>query len=108
MGERKESVISRSSASGNFSGAGRAYVRFVVEASYFAPLYMGKEMLYLYPYQHWSLRRQLGTCCVSSSSRESWGRPSSGNTWLVSGREARTPNPTCGATLAIPACLQLN
>jgi hypothetical protein len=41
MGERKESVISRGSENGDFDGAGIEYVRFVVDASYFAPLYVG-------------------------------------------------------------------
>ena len=44
IGERKESVISRSSVeedSEGFPGAGIEYVRFVVLASYFAPLYVG-------------------------------------------------------------------
>lgn len=38
MGERKDSVISTSFADVSFSGARRVNVRFVVDASYFAPL----------------------------------------------------------------------
>jgi hypothetical protein len=41
MGERKDSVISTSFADVFSFGARRMYVRFVVEASYFAPLYEG-------------------------------------------------------------------
>jgi hypothetical protein len=43
MGERKDSVISRSFALLSWSGARIEYVRFVVDASYFAPLYMGYD-----------------------------------------------------------------
>ena len=41
MGERKDKVISRSFADRIMSGARMEYVRLVVDASYFAPLYMG-------------------------------------------------------------------
>jgi hypothetical protein len=45
MGERKESVISTSLAVACASDARSEYVRFVVDASYFAPWYAGYAMV---------------------------------------------------------------
>jgi hypothetical protein len=41
MGERKDRVMSTSLAVASLLGARSEYVRFVVEASYVAPLYAG-------------------------------------------------------------------
>ena len=40
MGERKDSVIATSWAAASLPGARMEYVRFVVDASYLAPLYV--------------------------------------------------------------------
>jgi hypothetical protein len=45
MGERKESVISTSLAVDRASEVRNEYVRFVVDASYFAPWYVGYAMV---------------------------------------------------------------
>ena len=50
-GERNERVISRPLVELTFAGAGMRYVKFVVEASYWEPRYVGNETLNLEPCQ---------------------------------------------------------
>jgi hypothetical protein len=45
MGDRKERMIFKGAVLFMVCGAGRWYVRFVVDASYVAPKYVGKERL---------------------------------------------------------------